>query len=82
MIPLRRILQQVLVCSTAYRQEKAILQESTLDIYDLFIERVSTGRKMSVEATKEIAQGRVWTGKRGKRLVWSMSLETLKMPLK
>lgn len=49
-------------------KEKAILQESTLDIYDLFIERVSTGRKMSVEATKEIAQGRVWTGKRGKEI--------------
>ncbi|HMU05666.1 MAG TPA: S49 family peptidase, partial [Saprospiraceae bacterium] len=32
------------------------------------IERVSTGRKMSVEATKEIAQGRVWTGKRGKEI--------------
>lgn len=49
-------------------KEKAILQESTLDIYDLFIERVSTGRKMTVEATKEIAQGRVWTGKRAKEI--------------
>ncbi len=49
-------------------KEKKILQESTLDIYDLFIERVSKGRKMTVEATKEIAQGRVWTGKRGKEI--------------
>lgn len=45
-------------------KEKALLQESTLDIYDLFIDRVSKGRKLSVDSTKAIAQGRVWTGKK------------------
>jgi protease IV len=45
-------------------KEKALLQESTLEIYDLFIDRVSKGRKLSVDSTKVIAQGRVWTGKR------------------
>lgn len=46
-------------------KEKALLQESTLEIYDLFIDRVSKGRKLSVDNTKSIAQGRVWTGKKG-----------------
>jgi len=45
--------------------EKALLQEATLEIYDLFIDRVSKGRKLSTDSTKVIAQGRVWTGKRG-----------------
>lgn len=45
-------------------KEKALLQESTYEIYDLFIDRVSKGRKLSVDSTKVIAQGRVWTGKR------------------
>ena len=45
-------------------KDKALLQESTYEIYDLFIDRVSKGRKLSVDSTKVIAQGRVWTGKR------------------
>jgi protease IV len=44
--------------------EKVIMQESTMDIYDLFIDRVSKGRKLSVDSTKVIAQGRVWTGRK------------------
>ena len=43
-------------------REKELLQESTLEIYDLFLERVSKGRKLSLDSTKVIAQGRVWTG--------------------
>jgi len=30
-------------------------------IYELFVERVSTGRDMSIEQVEEVAQGRVWT---------------------
>lgn len=45
-------------------REKALLQESTMEIYSLFVDRVSKGRKLSVDSTKVIAQGRVWTGKR------------------
>ncbi len=44
-------------------REKELLQESTLEIYDIFLERVSKGRKLSIDSTKEIAQGRVWTGR-------------------
>lgn len=49
-------------------KEKALLQESTLEIYDLFIDRVSKGRKLSVDSTKFIAQGRVWTGRKAKEI--------------
>ncbi|MBK9566379.1 MAG: signal peptide peptidase SppA [Saprospiraceae bacterium] len=49
-------------------KEKALLQESTLEIYDLFIDRVSKGRKLSVDSTKIIAQGRVWTGRKAKEI--------------
>jgi protease-4 len=49
-------------------QEKALLQESVLEIYDLFVKRVSEGRKLSVDSTKVIAQGRVWTGRKAKEI--------------
>ncbi|HAO14724.1 MAG TPA: signal peptide peptidase SppA [Tenacibaculum sp.] len=34
--------------------------------YDLFVERVSTGRGMPIEQVDKLAQGRVWTGKEAK----------------
>ncbi|MBK8625402.1 MAG: signal peptide peptidase SppA [Saprospiraceae bacterium] len=49
-------------------KEKALLQESTMEIYDLFIDRVSKGRKLSVDSTKVIAQGRVWTGRAAQKI--------------
>jgi protease-4 len=49
-------------------REKALLQESTLDIYDLFLDRVSKGRKLSLDSTKIIAQGRVWTGRAAQKI--------------
>lgn len=45
-------------------KEKVLMQESVLDIYDLFLDRVSKGRNLSLDSTKMIARGRVWTGKR------------------
>jgi protease-4 len=45
-------------------KEKALLQEMTLETYDLFVNRVASGRKLSIDSTKMIAQGRVWTGKK------------------
>lgn len=35
-------------------------------VYDTFLARVSEGRKMSISQVNELAQGRVWTGKRAK----------------
>lgn len=49
-------------------KEKALLQESTLEIYDLFLDRVSKGRKLSLDSTKVIAQGRVWTGRAAQKI--------------
>lgn len=34
--------------------------------YDLFVDRVSTGRGMPIEQVDKLAQGRVWTGKEAK----------------
>ena len=48
--------------------EKELLQESTIDVYDTFLQRVSDGRGMSVEDVHEVAQGRVWTGIKAKEL--------------
>lgn len=41
---------------------KSFAQESVEQIYTTFVQRVATGRNMSVSAVDEIAQGRVWSG--------------------
>lgn len=43
-------------------EEARRAQLSTEEMYRLFLKRVADGRKMSVEAVNEIAQGRVWSG--------------------
>lgn len=43
-------------------EEARRAQVSTEEMYRLFLKRVADGRKMSVEAVNEIAQGRVWSG--------------------
>ncbi|MDP2087888.1 MAG: signal peptide peptidase SppA [Flavobacteriaceae bacterium] len=40
-----------------------VTQQSVEIIYNTFLNRVSTGRNMSVEKVDAIAQGRVWSGK-------------------
>ncbi|MDO4230177.1 MAG: signal peptide peptidase SppA [Capnocytophaga sp.] len=42
--------------------------ESVENIYNVFLDRVAKGRRMTVEQVNEIAQGRVWSGKDAKRL--------------
>jgi protease-4 len=44
------------------------VQEGIEHTYDTFLQRVADGRKMSVEAVDEIAQGRVWSGVDAKEL--------------
>jgi protease IV len=48
--------------------DKKILTESTNEIYQQFLSRVAAGRKKSVEDIHKIAQGRVWTGIKGKEI--------------
>jgi protease-4 len=43
-----------------------VTKEGVEDFYELFLERVSKGRKMTTEQVNEIAQGRVWTGVQAK----------------
>lgn len=43
--------------------EKRRLQMGVDSIYNLFLKRVATSRRMDVSAVHELAQGRVWTGK-------------------
>lgn len=41
---------------------KQFTLESVENVYETFLERVATGRKMTIEQVDAIAQGRVWTG--------------------
>jgi len=49
-------------------REAQFMQESTDDLYQQFLSRVATGRGMTVEEVDEVAQGRVWSGKKAKEL--------------
>jgi protease-4 len=44
-------------------EQRAIVQKSIEEIYDIFISHVAEGRKISKEQVDEIGQGRVWSGK-------------------
>lgn len=44
--------------------EKQLMQKLTDDIYADFLNKVADGRKMTVENVAEIAQGRIWTGRK------------------
>jgi protease-4 len=48
--------------------ELTTIQGEVDDIYDLFLQRVSEGRKMTKELVNVFARGRVWTGKDAKRI--------------
>ncbi len=43
-------------------EQRAAFAHSIDLVYDGFIQRVSSGRKLSPERVREIAKGRVWTG--------------------
>lgn len=47
-------------------EEKALLKEEILWIYDQFLKKVAEGRNMSKEEVDRIGKGRVWTGSQAK----------------
>jgi protease-4 len=49
-------------------QELAIYQRSVNRIYNLFLNKVSQGRKLPGQRVAEIAQGRVWSGEAAKQI--------------
>jgi protease-4 len=48
--------------------EKAIIQKSMEEVYDVFTHRVADGRKLAIAKVRELAKGRVWTGTKAKEL--------------
>ncbi|HWO13864.1 MAG TPA: signal peptide peptidase SppA, partial [Polyangiaceae bacterium] len=46
--------------------ERRSLESSLRAFYDLFLDRVSTGRKMDKNSVDAVAQGRVWTGEQAR----------------
>jgi protease-4 len=42
--------------------ERAVLRDKIAQTYDLFLDRVATGRKLEKTQVDAVAQGRVWTG--------------------
>ncbi len=57
---------------TAYKhlskENEEILRQSMLDIYSLFKSRVAKSRNMTMEQVEKLAQGRIYSGRRGKEL--------------
>jgi protease-4 len=49
-------------------EELAIAQKQVDEIYDDFLTKVAESRKLSKSAVGEIAQGRVWSGRKAKEL--------------
>ncbi len=45
-----------------------IIQESVDEIYEIFLKRVGEGRGMTRDEVNTVAQGRVWTGTKGKEI--------------
>jgi protease-4 len=48
--------------------ELNIVQQGVDNIYELFLERVSTARNLPISKVTEIAQGRVWSGKSAQKI--------------
>lgn len=57
---------------TAYKplssENEELLRNSMIDIYQLFKQRVAKSRNMTMEQVENLAQGRIYSGRRGKEL--------------
>jgi protease IV len=62
--------------------ELAVLQRGTDAVYDAFLQRVSTARKLSLDSVRVIAEGRVWSGTQALRIGLVDSLGGLDVALK
>jgi protease-4 len=50
------------------KEDRDILQGLILDSYDQFVQAVAKGRKMTVEAVKKIADGRIYSGRQALKI--------------
>lgn len=48
-------------------EESEIMKESIMSLYDEFVAKVANGRKMTTDQVKEVAQGRIWSGRDAKK---------------
>ncbi|MCO6436130.1 MAG: signal peptide peptidase SppA [Phycisphaerae bacterium] len=49
-------------------EERQFLQDYISDFYSVFVDRVATGRRMPAEVVRQIAEGRIYTGRQAKEL--------------
>ena len=47
---------------------RLVLQALVMDMYDQFVEKVALGRKLDMQKTRELSDGRVYTGRQALRL--------------
>jgi len=47
---------------------RTVLQALVMDMYDQFVEKVALGRKMDVQKIRELADGRIYTGRQALRV--------------
>lgn len=62
-------------------QHRQYIQQFVDRVYDVFLQRVAEGRKMTTAQVHEIAQGRVWTGTMAKEIGLVDELGGLEMAL-
>lgn len=62
--------------------ELAVLQRGTDAVYEAFLQRVSTARKLPLDSVRVIAEGRVWSGTQALRIGLVDSLGGLEVALK
>lgn len=48
--------------------DREFLQKSILDFYEVFLDRVSVGRKMPKDEVRKIAEGRIYTGRQALKI--------------
>ncbi len=56
----------LLSSETMDEETRAVLKDDIRGVYDLFLERVASGRGMSTEDVDALARGRVWTGEQAR----------------
>ncbi len=64
------------------KNEKFILEEMVIDVYEQFIEAISQSRNIDIETIKKIADGRIFSGRKGKELNLIDELGTLEDAIK
>ena len=50
------------------REDREFLQKLILDFYEVFLDRVSVGRKMPKDEVRKIAEGRIYTGRQALKI--------------